>query len=148
MNAFRFRLETLLRLRRAALDEQRAKLADAYRADELLRQHMGGMEDQIAANRSERRRAVHRGAVDIDGALAAQRFDMILQSRLRELARQREAVSAAIEKQRQVVIEADREVKVIERLRERRLAEHRAAEQIEDVKSMDEAAARSRREAP
>jgi flagellar FliJ protein len=146
MNSFRFRLETLLRLRRAALDEQRAKLAAAYRADEILHQHIRGIEGQIATNESARRRAVHAGAVDIDAALRAQRFDMILQSQLRELARQREAVAAAIEKQRRVVVEADREVKVLERLRERRLAEHRAAEQLEEVKTMDEVAARLRQE--
>jgi flagellar export protein FliJ len=73
---------------------------------------------------------------------------MILQAQLRELSRQREALAAAIEERRQAVIEADREVKVLERLRERRLAEHRAAEQLQEVKQMDEIAALVRREEP
>ena len=49
---------------------------------------------------------------------------------------------------RRAVIEADREVKVLERLRERRLSEHRAAQELQQMKDLDEVAARTRREEP
>jgi flagellar protein FliJ len=148
MNAFRFRLEPLLRLRRAALDEQRSKLAEAYRADVILEQHLRGIEEQIAANQRDRRQAAGAGMVDIDAALQTQRFDIALQAQHRELARRREELAAVIERQRDVVIEADRELKMLERLRERRLAEHRAAQELQEVKRLDEVAALARREEP
>jgi flagellar export protein FliJ len=79
-------------------------------------------------------------------ALHAQRYEWVLQAHRQALAEQGRKLAEAIEQQRRVVVEADREVKVLEKLRERRLAEHLHAEHLRDVKHMDEAAARTRRE--
>ena len=40
MAKFKFRLATLLRLREATRDQRRAELAEAYRADNVLREHL------------------------------------------------------------------------------------------------------------
>jgi flagellar FliJ protein len=148
MSNFRFRLETLLKLRRAALDQQRAKLAEAYRAEAILREHEEEIARQAAEAHQDRRNAAGRGTVNVDAALRAQRFDLLLLAQRQALDEQRRKLSAAIEQQRRLVVEADRDVKVLEKLRERRQAEHAAAEQVRDMKQLDEIAARTRKEAP
>ncbi len=146
MKTFQFRLETLLKLRRAALDEQRAKLAEAYRAEALLVRRQQEIDRERAENQYLRRSAANTGVVRIDAALQTQRYEMILQAQRRVLEEQQRKLHDAIEQQRRVVVEADREVKVLEKLRERRLAEHRLTEQSRDMKQMDEIAARIHRE--
>jgi flagellar FliJ protein len=148
MSTFRFRLETVLKLRRAALDEQRAKLAEAFRAEALLREHEEEIQRQSIETQQERRNAALRGAVNVDAALRAQRHQLLLLAQRQALLEQRQTLSEAIQQRQRLVIEADRDVKVLEKLRERRLAEHGAAEQLRDVKQLDEIAARMRKEAP
>jgi flagellar FliJ protein len=146
MKTFRFRLETLLKLRRAALDEQRAKLAEAYRAEALLVRRQQEIDQERAENQYHRRSTANTGVVQIDAALQTQRYEMILQAQRRVLEEQQRKLQDAIEQQRRVVVEADREVKVLEKLRERRLAEYQLAQQSRDIKHMDEIAARIHRE--
>ncbi len=148
MSVFRFRLETLLRIRRAALDQQRARLADAYRAEAMLREQEAALLREIESIQAERRAAVADGAVAVDNALAAQRYELLLQAQRQTLAEQGRKLAEAIEQRRNAVIEADRDVRVLEKLRERRMTEHRAAEAGREMKLLDEVAARVRREAP
>jgi flagellar FliJ protein len=148
MSVFRFRLETLLKLRRAALDQQRAKLAEAHRAAAILREHEEELARQAAETQQDRRNAAARGKVNVDAALNAQRYDLLLLAQRQTLEEQRRKLAEAIEQQRRLVMEADRDVKVLEKLRERRQAEHAIAEQSRDMKQLDEIAARTRKEAP
>lgn len=148
MTAFRFRLETLLKLRRAALDEQRAKLAEIYRAEEALKEQQRQLQQQREEAQVQRRAAAGRGVVNVDAVLNTQRYEWVLQSHRAVLGEHERKLAEAMEQQRRLVIEADREVKVLEKLHERRLAEHRRAEHLADVKQMDEAAARAGREEP
>ncbi len=146
MSTFRFRLETLLKLRRAALDEQRAKLAEAYHAETVLRERQREVDQQLEDARQERRAASTTGEVNVDAAVQAQRYEWVLQAHRQGLVDQARQLAEAIEQQRRRVVEADREVKVLEKLRERRFAEHVQSEERREVKQMDEAAARMRRE--
>jgi flagellar protein FliJ len=146
MTNFRFRLETLLKLRRAALDQQRAKLAEIYRAEAALKEQQEALDRQTAEAQAARRAAGGEGSLDVDAVLQSQRFQWSLQAQRTVLAEHERRLAEARDAQRQSVIAADRDVKVLEKLRERRLAEHRRDECLQDVKLMDEAAARVRRE--
>lgn len=147
MSKFRFRLETLLRLRRASLDQQRARLAEAYRAEAILRERDAALVAEIESVQTERRSAVASGSVDVEIALAAQRCILVLQGQRQTLAEQASKLAEAIEQRRIAVVEADRDVKVLEKLRDRRVVEHRAGEDAREIKLLDEVAARTRREA-
>jgi flagellar FliJ protein len=143
MTTFRFRLETLLKLRRTALDQARAKLAEGYRADEILAGHLEETERQLRDNASLRRIAAGQGKVNVDAALNVQRYDMLVHAQRQALLTQRQKLAEAIELLRQQVIAADREVKVLEKLRERRAAEFAKAEAAREQKLFDEIAGRS-----
>ncbi len=60
--------------------------------------------------------------------------------------RQRAAVAEEMNKRREALVEADREFKVLEKLREKRLQEHGAETLAQEMKVLDEAAGRMKRE--
>lgn len=138
MSTFRFRLLTLLRLRSAERDRRRAELAQAYEAAGILDQQRAQIESEHAATKEEARRLVAPGSADIDGLLRVHRHELILRAELQQLASQRAQVETEIQRRRQVLVEADRQVRVVEKLQERKLAEHERLEDAAEVKLLDE----------
>ena len=58
----------------------------------------------------------------------------------RSLQRQRQALAAEIDRRRQALLEADRDVRTLEKLRENQLQAHRQEEERQEGKRLDEAA--------
>ncbi len=144
MAKFKFRLATLLRLREAARDERRAELAQAYRADEILQEQR----TRLAADLRELERHIRRvsapGQLDVDRLLEARRYELVLRSQQQQAGQQHEALQAEIERRRRAVVDANREVRVLEKLRQRQYERHSQEESRQEVKRMDEAAGRTR----
>lgn len=139
MSAFRFRLETLLRLRLAERDQRRADLAKALRAEDLLRQQQAQLEAEGEQIQAQARQRSAPGAADVDALLAAHRYRLVLKSRRQQVAQQMSQVAAEAERRRQVLVEADRQVRVLQKLRERKQAAHQVQELRAEVKLLDEA---------
>jgi flagellar protein FliJ len=140
MSRFHFRLEPLLKLRESRRDECRAALAEAFRVDEVLRKQFDALEQDLAALREYCRQKSAPGGVDIDRLVEAQRYELVTRSQQRSIVQQRETVAAEIERRRQALVEADREVRVLEKLRERKAEQHRREEELREVKRLDEVA--------
>jgi flagellar export protein FliJ len=142
MAKFRFRLQVLLKLREAARQERRLELAQAYQADELLRQQ----KEQLAAEKIEMQKrsqvAASPGPVNVDQLMVAHRYGLLLDARTRMLEQQQERLQEEIDRRRQALIEADRLVRVLEKLRDRQLEQHREEEAKQEVKRLDEIAQR------
>jgi flagellar FliJ protein len=141
---FQFRLQTLLRIRHAARDERREQLAEALRIDDALR----AKQEEFEALRDEARRMQHlkTGRVDVDRLLEAQRYEAIVSAEIAHVVSQRNNVAEEVRKRRDALVEADRECKVVEKLREKRHSEYLAELQAADMKVLDEAAGRTRGE--
>lgn len=146
MPAFQFRLRTLQRLREAARDERREQLADALRVDDALRAQF----EELAEYRRTARRlqTLGTGPVDVDRLLEAQRYEAVVVAEMRHVEDQRRRVQEEIERRRAALVEADRDVRVLDKLREVRFAEHLAAEFAEETKLLDEAGGRRAAEEP
>lgn len=137
---FKFRLATLLRIREATRDQRRGALAEAYRVDELLRGQLEQNENELEQLKSHCRRVVGPGEVNVDRLAEAQRYELTLRRQEAHILRQREAVAHEIERRRQALIEADREVRVLEKLREKQAESHRREEEYREAKRLDEVA--------
>jgi flagellar FliJ protein len=137
---FRFRLQPLLRLRIAERDERRADLAKALRAEALLEQQRQRLAGDQAALAERARQLKSPGTADVDGLLQAHRYEVVLGAQARQLEAQIAQVAAEAERRRQALLEADRQVRVVEKLRERQAAAHRQHEERLAVKEMDEVA--------
>lgn len=141
MARFQFRLEALLRLRQAHRDERREQLADAYRVQEALRLEQQSLDDQLRQVR--RAQSVAPGPLDVDRLLAAQRYEMVLRIEHARLSRQQEAVAAEVDQRRLALVEADRQLRLLEKLRTAQQERHVAEEERLEMKLLDEAAART-----
>ncbi|HEY4760328.1 MAG TPA: flagellar export protein FliJ, partial [Thermoguttaceae bacterium] len=140
MAKFKFRLATLLKLREATRDERRAELAQAYRADDVLRGHLDEVHTELQALRDQCRKVAGPGTIDIDRLIEAQRYELILKVQQRHLNEQRQRLAAEIERRRVALLAANREVRVLEKLREQQSQRHRQEENRLDIKRLDEVA--------
>jgi len=140
MARFQFRFATLLRLREAARDERRQELAKAMEAEEIVRQRILQVEADLASLRERARAMAGPGDVDVDGLLDTQRFESVLRDQQRQLNEHQGTLRAEIERRRQAVVEANREVQILERLRQRQLERRREEENRREIVTLDEAA--------
>lgn len=140
MAQFKFRLATLLKLREATRDERRTELAQAYRADDVLADHIQQVQNESNELQKQCRRAAGPGTIDIDRLIEAQRYEIVLKLQQRHLNEQRAKLAAEIERRRVALLAANREVKVLEKLREHQLEQYKQEESRLDIKRLDEVA--------
>ena len=137
MANFQFRLKTLLRLREAVRDQRRGELAQAYEAERILQQQSNELQSQFAAMLADRRAAAIEH-VNVDRLMEMQRYEMILQAQQHTLSQQQQDLRKEIDRRRDALVESDREVRVLEKLRERDELRHRQREQRIEAKELDE----------
>lgn len=140
MARFTFRLATLLRLRENDRDQRRAELAQAYHADDILRQQDEDLERERIGLLAGSREAASPGTVDIDRLIQTQRYELLLKTHQQQLRRQREAVAAEIGHRRETLVRANREARILENLREKQAERHREEEGRRETKRLDEVA--------
>lgn len=143
MSHFKFRLETLLKLRENNRDECRARLQQAQEAESILDQQSEELRADIVAARHQSTAAATPGAVNVDALVEYKRYGMVLDSQLRLLSERRKLVADEVFRRREELTEADRQVKVLEKLKQRRQADHARQEHYAEVKLLDEIAQRS-----
>src|SRR5688572_14716973 len=122
-----FRLISVLKLREQARDERRRELAQGYEAERVLRERSSAMQQEIDVLRDRTRKASSQGIVRVEDLLAARRYEMIVKSQIAEVESQIKQVLGEIEQRRAALVEADRDVKVIENLQQRRADEQSAS---------------------
>jgi flagellar export protein FliJ len=142
MKPFRFRLATLLRLREAARDDRRARLAEALQALDLLDAQRAEIDAQLAEARAEHQQAAAPGAIDIDRLVAGHRHEVLLAAHRAQLDEQAKKVSEEADRRRESLVAADREVRVLEKLRESQELRHRHEAESVLNKQLDEIAGR------
>ena len=140
MSKFHFRLATLLRLRQSTRDERRLELAESQRADAELQDRLTRLAAQQERLRDECREAAGPGEVDFVRLAEAHQYAAGLRTQEDELVRQRQALAIEIDRRRQAVLEADRDVRTLEKLRENQFETHRQDENRQEIKRLDEAA--------
>jgi flagellar protein FliJ len=137
---FHFRLETLLRLRLADRDLRRADLAKALRAEATLESQAAGLRQEQHATADLSRQLASPGAGDVDRLLASHRYELVLKTRAQQLAGHIRQVQAEVERRRLALVEADREVRVLEKLRDKQQAAHQDRQAKREQRELDEQA--------
>jgi flagellar FliJ protein len=140
MAKYKFRLETLQRVREARRDEQRASLAEAYHAEQILAERQAELAAESAALRELRRAATADRYLNVNRLLEAQRYELLLKAQDQELTKQHLLLAAETERRRQLLVEADREVRVLELLDEKHQQAYNREQQRLETKTLDEIA--------
>ena len=136
---FRFRLERLLDLRRAKEGVAQRALADARRAVEEEERRLA----ELLAEAEEGRRTSRgqrKGLLDLDVLRLQERYRNTIEERIGTSRERLLALGKAEQEARASLTEAMKAVKVLERVREKRLAEWTRAEDREERKFLDEVA--------
>lgn len=142
MSKFQFRLATLVKLREAARDERRAALAEAQRALDLLDQRLAGNRQEQVELKQLCKSVTTPGQVNVDRLLDAQRYEAVLLAEAQRLTQQQATIAAECERRREALVAADREVKTLEKLRDKQLARWQQAADRTEQKQFDEIASR------
>jgi flagellar export protein FliJ len=145
MNKYRFRLETLQKLRVAQRDQQLSALADGDRAEQILAERRTALADEAAGLRDAQRAAMAATYMNVNQLVEAQRYEMVLRAHEHQLTEQAARLAVEVERRRLAVVEADRAVRVLDKLDERRRADHRRQQQRWEHKQLDEVASIRRR---
>jgi flagellar FliJ protein len=151
MAGFQFRLATLLRLRANVRDERRAQLAEAQRAEQLVVERIAAIDAELIALRAQSlNTAQATGALNVDGLSEIARYEMILKVERQSADQQRQTVAAEVQKRRDLLIIADRDVRILEKLRDVQLDRYQEQEARREMQRLDELAVLryERRETP
>jgi flagellar protein FliJ len=140
MSAFRFRLSSLLLLRENVRDECRQKLVDAQRAEDIIHARINALNRVLTDLHGQSEIARRPGAIDVDRLLDADRYKIAVTAQLQAVLNQQIAAMAEVELCRQALVEADREVKTLEKLRQQQAMRHQLNENRRQIKQLDEAA--------
>jgi len=142
MSKFTFSLEAILRLRESERDEKQEQLAEAIKAEDILRDQIGQIEEEITELREQSAAGLRPGTINPDKVLQSQRFELLLRAQAKQIQEKVKQVQAEVQRRRDLLVEAERQVKVLEKLREKRQVEFRAKQQKIDRKQIDEIAQR------
>jgi flagellar protein FliJ len=140
MKKFQFRLETLLRIRESERDQCHAMLAESRRAEEELNTRLNHLRTERNRLQQDCRKAAGPGELDLDWLTEAHRYALNLSEQEDELLRQMQILAEEIDRRREALLQADRKVHVLEKLREHRLVNHRQEQEREEAKHLDEVA--------
>ena len=140
MAKYKFRLNTLQKVREAHRDQQRGSLAEAFRAEQVLAENRAQLTVEERELRELQRSASQGQYLDVNRLLEAQRYELLLKAQSQELAKQAVLLAAETERRRQTLVEADREVRVLELLDKRHRRAHELEAQREETKRLDDVA--------
>jgi flagellar FliJ protein len=115
-------------------------LAEAFRAEQMLAESRADLAAEEQAMREMQRSAAAGRYLDVNRVLEAQRYDLLLKAQSQQMAKQATLLAAESERRRQVLVEADRDVRALERLDERHRRTHVREQQLFETKRLDEAA--------
>jgi flagellar protein FliJ len=141
MARFQFRLKALLAVREATRDERRAQLAEAQAEDRKLKERRAVLERELGNQRELFRSGTSPGRLDIDRLITANRYDLVLRRELHVVTEREQTLAAEIERRRETLVAADREVRVLEKLRARQHEQFRQQQSLVEAKQLDEVAA-------
>ena len=147
MTQFTFRLQPLLKLRETERDRCREQLAAAYQAEQILMTRRQAVVDEIDETKAAALNEAQPGTLQINRLLNTHRYELVLTSQLQQIDRQRTQVVEEIERRRQTLVQADRELRILQKLRERQSAAHRTEEDKQETRLLDEIALQRRRAA-
>jgi flagellar export protein FliJ len=125
MKAFEFRLQRVADYRQQQLDLEKNRLQNLAGQMQRLEDERESLERQ----RKDAERNVAGRGENLTGedVMALASFHEYVTRRSKEIQRQKTELAAKIEKQRTVVVEAERRVKLLDRLKDRKLQEWKAS---------------------
>ena len=142
MAKFHFRLATLRKLRETRRDEMQAKLAEAQQAQGMLQQQLVALQGEQDALLTARRQALEGSSSNMNQLLEGQRYHAVLRAQESTMRGQLELLATEVQRRRQTLSDANREVRILDNLENRQRTTHRQKLERAETKELDEIASR------
>jgi flagellar FliJ protein len=139
---FTFRLEPLISIRDNVLKQKQAELAKAYEARRIIEETKSKIEKNIEDNLQSAREMQQSRQIDVKFLFATRQHEIFLFAQLEEIRRHIRMIEEEIEVRRNAVIEANKELKIIEKLKKKKHEKYLAEENRKETIQMDEIASR------
>jgi len=136
----RSQLASISKLRASHRDAQRLRLADALRAETELAEQQTAIENEAILLAKSQRSLLENQGLNVNELLDLERYELVLRAHATALSRQVEAVQAETARRRQNLAQADQEVRVIEKIQEKRHREQAQEIARKEQLRIDEAA--------
>jgi flagellar FliJ protein len=117
---FTFRLEPLISIRDNVLKEKQAELAKAYEAMRIIEEAKQKTERNIEDNLQAGREMLQSGKIDVNFLLGIREHEMFLLAQLEQIRKDTIEIEKEIDFRRNAVVEANKELKIIEKLKEKK----------------------------
>ncbi|MDR1964037.1 MAG: flagellar export protein FliJ [Planctomycetaceae bacterium] len=139
---FQFRLEPLITIRDNVLKEKQGELAKAYEARRIAEEKKQELEQELSENVAAGRQRMTAGAIDIEFLLGLRRHEMYINAQMDVVQGHLRQIDEEIERRRIAVMEAHKELKIVEKLKEKRYERYQTEENRKEIIRMDETALR------
>jgi len=127
-------------------DQLQRKLAEAQEAQRILQLQMNDVQQDIEQLQSLRREAAGSSHANVNLLLETQRYQALLHAQQTEMQNQGQLLATETQRRRDGVVEANRQVRILDKLEARQREEFLKDAQKKEVKQLDEVAARCWRE--
>jgi len=143
---FTFRLDPLITIRDNELKECQAELAKAYHARQMVEEVRLKLEKEIEENLQSAREMLASGTIDVNFLLALQDHKIYRTAQLAKIAEDLKQIDEEIERRRTLVVAANKELKIVEKLKEKRYEKYLEEENKAEMKILDEIAGNRKKE--
>src|SRR5215213_7493615 len=138
MARFVFQLDGVLRQRKLAEEQKQRELAVVQAEMTALEAQLRDLDQSVQSTTADVRTNRLVGRLDLDFLAAHRRYIAATQRKALELAERMAAVRVRLDAAHKALAEAARERKIIEKLREKREAEWKAAQARKEMAALDE----------
>jgi len=143
---FTFRLDPLITIRDNTLKECQAELAKAYHARQIVEETRLKFEKDIEESLQSARKMLESGTIDVTFLLTLQDHKTYRTAQLAKIAEDIKKIDEEIERRRALVVAANKELKIVEKLKEKRYEKYLEEQNKAEMKIMDEIAGNRRQE--
>ena len=142
---FTFRLEPLITIRDNTLKTRQKELANALNVRRALEESFQSIEHQIETGISAVRNQMQTGqTVDVNLMLGFRQQEMFLRFEQDKLKKQMSDIDKKIELFRAAVVKANKELKIVEKLKEKKYEQYLKEEEKAETNFLDEIAGRNK----
>ena len=123
--AFQFKLQAVQKVNEFKRDAEKQTLADLLAQQNALAAEEEALQKELKDSQTERENLMRGGKLDVAQLQAYFQFESHVKEKLEELRQKQNALTQVIEGQRETVLQAEQEVKKLEKLEEKQREEYK-----------------------
>ena len=123
--AFQFKLQAVQKVNEFKRDAEKQTLADLLAQQNALAAEEETLQKELADSQAERENLMRGGTLDVAQLQAYYQFESHVKEKIEEVRQKQNALTEVIEGQRETVLQAEQEVKKLEKLEEKQREEYK-----------------------